>query len=195
MKNTTDLLKTSGQTVVFLFAMSGGVLNKVAPPDEVGTTFTLGIASFLTLIILLFITAVGQKASNRKPHEAWMIVGFSLIPIILGTFFIYRNLIDSHTYPDNKPIHERHVNAADSYLTDHPRAFKEQNPDATAQYLVDNFPDEQNIWQPKGLEKAKNELSLCYICLVLSIAGSVFCLLEATKSKSGGVTTPPAESH
>ncbi|MGA3045152.1 MAG: hypothetical protein ABSD67_00900 [Terracidiphilus sp.] len=192
MKNRTDLLTVSAQAVTFLFAMFGGVLKKIAPPDQVGAGYSVGIASFLALIVLLLITALARTSPSRALLRSWLIAGVLLFLIAGSSSIVYPQLIDSYTYPQDRPLQLRQINASDQYLTDNARKLKSQHSGATAEFLVENFENDQQVWTAAGLERAKRELRLCYLCLVLSLATAIFCLLEANKARVNAETSAPS---
>ena len=61
---TRRILGKAAQVITFLFAMFGGFLKNVAPPQGEGK-FALGLASTLALVLLLLFTALPER--NPRP--------------------------------------------------------------------------------------------------------------------------------
>jgi hypothetical protein len=187
----SDLLTVSAQAVVFLFGMFGGVLKNIAPPDTVGAAYPVGIASFLALIVLLFITALASADPGRKLLRWWLIAAGVFFVLAVFACMVYPQLVDTHTYPPDRPIQKRNVNASDAYLTPAGRQFKAAHPGAGAEYMAENFDNDEEIWTTQGLDRAKQDLRLAYMWLVLSLAATIFCLLEANKQRVNAATRSP----
>ena len=180
MKNLTNALTILVQVVTFLFAAFGGFLKKIAPPDQADAGYSVGIGSFLALIVLMILTVLRQDKPGLKQSKIWLYAGILLFLIAASTSFLYSNYLDAYTFPHDTPLQARQLSAPDAYLTPDARRYKTQNPQAAAEDLNRNLPD-GDIWTPAGLTHAKMHLLVCYLSLVLSIAGSIFCLLQANK--------------
>jgi hypothetical protein len=189
MKDFKETLTTFIQVVTFLFAAFGGFLKKIAPPDQVGASFPVGVLSFLTLIVLMIITSLGQEKASGKSYRPWLIAGTILFLIACPTAFLYPRLLGSYTYPQASPLQERKINASDAYLSSHARLYKSTHPEVTVEGLSRNLPD-GDVWTETGIQDAEQRLLLCYACLVLSLSGAIFCLLEANKRREGGASAP-----
>jgi hypothetical protein len=183
MKDYKKLLTPFIQTVTFLLAAFGGFLRKVAPPADVGAFYPVGILSFLTLIVLLIISTLGRRKEGETAYKPWLIAGIVLFVVALPTSFLYPHMLGVYTYPQNAPLESRKISASDAHLTTDARGYKSVHHDATAEELVQNFED-GDVWSKAGIEEAELQLLLCYAALVLSLAGAIFCLLEANSRRS-----------
>jgi hypothetical protein len=178
MKDYKKLLTLFIQTVTFLFAAFGGFLKKVAPPADVGAFYPVGIISFLALILLMIISALGQDKPGGKSKKPWLIAGVILFLVALPPSFIYPHLLGLYTFPQNRAIQERKISASDNYLTPDARRYKSAHSEAPPEELDQNFPD-GGVWTKSGMQRAELDLLVCYAWLVLSISCAIFCLLEA----------------
>jgi hypothetical protein len=184
MRDYKQLLATFIEVVTFLLAAFGGFLKNVAPPDEVGASFPVGILSFLTLIVLMIVSALGRQSSAKNAGRRWIVAGTIPFLIAVPSVFAYRHLVSNFTYPRSVELAKRKVSATDEYLTPDARQFKSANPNATQEDLVRNFP-EGDVWTREGINGSESKLLVAYMCLVLSIAASIFCLLEANMRADG----------
>jgi len=75
-------------------------------------------------------------------------------------------------------LSKRQVGASDEYLTSDARQYKLAHPDATAEELTQNLPDD-DVWTRAGIDRTELELLAVYAGLLLALAGAIFCLLEA----------------
>jgi hypothetical protein len=201
MRDYKQLLATFIEVVTFLLAAFGGFLKNIAPPDQVGASFPVGVLSFLTLIVLMIVSALGRQSSVKNAGRRWIVAGTILFLIAVPSAFAYRHMAGNFTYPQTIDLVKRKISAPDDYLTADARQYKLANPNATPEDLAHNFP-EGDVWTREGINHSESMLLLAYVCLVLSIAASIFCLLEAnmrdgnrgktlrTKSNRGQKPTP-----
>src|ERR1043165_6121787 len=84
--NYTVLLTSAISVIVFLFGAFSGFLLKFAPPDPSDELqIPIGIAEFLALAILLFVSllcnyqATKKKANQRKFIQLWLWIAGALI--------------------------------------------------------------------------------------------------------------------
>jgi len=181
MNRYRSLLASSIEVVVFLFAAFGGVLGKVAPPDETNPSYVVGVVSFLVLILLLIVSAFSRRARDRKKHGAWIAAGLASFLIAVSSAFLYPKMLHKYTYPYplEKPTEVR-VNGSESGLTELAKEWLRENPlDSNPGVLVRKFPPGQ-VWTQESIEHARTVLLTTYSLLVLSLATAIFCLVEAT---------------
>lgn len=190
MRDYKQLLATFIEVVTFLLAAFGGFLKNIAPPDQVGASFPVGILSFLTLIVLMIVSALGRQSSPKNAARRWIVAGAILFLIAVPSAFAYRHLASNFTYPQTMDLAKRKISASDEYLTADARQYKLANPNATPEDLAHNFP-EGDVWTREGINHSESMLLLAYVCLVLSIAAAVFCLLEANMRTDGNKTEAP----
>jgi hypothetical protein len=193
MKEYKTLLTSFVEVVTFLLASFGGFLKKVAPPDQVGASYPVGIISFLMLVILLAISAIARKVPTQTTARKWIIAGVVLFVLALPPSFLYPYLLSHYTYPHQTELSKRQISASDKYLTSDAQQYKLANPDATSEDLSQNLPD-GDVWTRKGVERTELQLLVAYACLVLTLAGTIFCLLEANIRGQSDVlvATPPS---
>lgn len=182
MKDIKALLTSFVEVVTFLLTAFGGFLKKIAPPDQTGASYAVGAMSFLMLIVLMIASAVGRNKPGKKPSRGWVIAGVVLFFFALTAAFVYPNVLSRYTYPQFTDPKSRHINAADKYLSSDARQYLAANPNATPEELDRNLPD-GDIWTRPGIQRAELWLLAAYGCLVLSISGAIFSLLEANLSE------------
>lgn len=178
MKDLKTLLASSIQVVTFLLAAFGGFLKRIAPPDETGASYAVGVMSFLTLIALMIVSAIARNGPKQKAYKNWMITGIVLFIVGVAASFAYPFFLSQYTFPQQSEPRSRRISSSDSYLTPDAQRYKHDHPDAGAEELIQNLPDE-DVWTRAGIMRAQLWLLLAYASLVLSLAGAVFCLLEA----------------
>jgi len=187
MNDYKKLLTSFVEVVTFLLASFGGFLRKIAPPDQVGASYPVGILSFLMLILLLAIAAMARKTPTRTTAKRWTVAGILFFVLALPPSFLYPYLLSHYTYPRDAELSRRQVGAPEKYLTPDARQYKLVNPGASVEDLSQSLPD-GDVWMRPGIERTEFLLLGTYTCLVLTLAGSIFCLLEA--NIRGEVHTP-----
>src|SRR5579864_1135681 len=113
MKEFKNLLASFIEVVTFLFAAFGGFLKKVAPPDQAGAQYPVGIMSFLMLILLLAISAIARKTSAKTAFKRWVGGGLILFVFALFASFLYPYALSHYTYPQESALDQRRISAAD----------------------------------------------------------------------------------
>lgn len=183
MKDLKTLLTSFVEVVTFLLAAFGGFLKKIAPPDQTGASYAVGVMSFLVLIALMIISAIARNGQKEKACKNWMKAGIILFVIAVVSSLTYPFFLSQYTFPLQSVVSSRRVNGSDSYLTPDAQRYKHDHPDATAEELIQNLPDD-DIWTRAGIMRSQLWLLLAYATLVLSLAGAIFCLLEANLRES-----------
>jgi hypothetical protein len=173
-----EMLGKAVEVVTFLFAMFGGFLSGIAPPERVGT-FAVGFGSFLALILFLFVAVIAKGRFSRQRRKIWLAVAGSLAAMALSSGVLYQQKRSDWTfaYPPE--------NGAEELLGGtvyQPRALadKEQRGWSVSQ-LVAEYGGPSNrhlIWTEESLGRARTFLTLLFLTLVLSLAGTIFCLVE-----------------
>jgi hypothetical protein len=186
MHNYRALLTSFIQVVAFLFASFGGFLKVIAPPEQTGARYTVGILSFLTLLILLLLSALARTAPGGKYRRIWIIAGASAFVLAIAPSFLYPRAIELYTwaYPPEKPI--QRIRGLDSDFTALVKTYLKENPGQSSdpQILARKF-EISDIWTAESLTNASSRLLVLYAWLVLSLATAVFCLLEANANAPG----------
>jgi hypothetical protein len=192
MKDYKTLLISLVEVVTFLLASFGGFLKNIAPPDQVGANYSVGIMSFLLLIVLLVISAVARNLPDQSTSKRWLGAGSVLFCISVCAGLLYPYLLSNYTYPHQTELSHRQIGAPDKYLTSDARQYKAANPSAGVDDLLQNLPD-GDVWSSDGIERTSLLLLISYMALVLALAGAIFCLLEANL-RARGKQEGPAES-
>jgi hypothetical protein len=183
------------EIVGFLFTAFGGFLTKIAPPEQSGAPFIVGISSFLALISLLVVAAVAKSASGLRFRRRWIVAGLVAAAFALPAAYFYSQSLNRYTwsYPADKPV--QRLRGSSNDFSQSVKDFLDKNPSETdPKRLARSFEIDQ-IWTAGSVERAGNILSLQYAWLVLSLATAVFCLVEANSqsdaedSKSSGSNT------
>jgi hypothetical protein len=188
MRDYKGLLVWAIKVTSFLFAAFGGFLTRIAPPDQTAASYPVGIISFLVLIILLVVSALGRSAPGKNYRKRWIIVGVVCLTIALPAAFFYPALLNRYTYwyPPERPL-SRHVQGSMNDLTDLANDYVRRNPsDISPAELERNLPSDQ-IWTKPAIAKANRLLLMTYCWLVLALATAIFSLVEANspRAKSG----------
>lgn len=183
-------------TVTLLFGIFNGFLVYIAPPDESGLAFAVGILPFLVLIVLILIAAASRPTWTAKSRHWWIASGVALFLLAVPAVFVYPLALARYTFVPAGTT-TRHVCASPDYLTPQARTYVLDHPDESAPArLLRNFPDERSVWEERGLEVAQEKLLGAYTWLVLALCSSILCLLNAftdgTMTSLGGRRKRPA---
>lgn len=180
MKDYKNLLISSIEVVVFLFASFGGFLRKIAPPDETNSSYYVGVVSFLALIILLIVSAVSRREPGPRHRWAWLIAGMVCFFLAVPSSLVYPRILHKYTYayPIEKPTEVR-VNGSAGGLTEVAKEWIQEHPlESSPAVLARKFPPGE-VWTQESIEHARTILLVSYGSLVLSLATAIFCLVEA----------------
>jgi hypothetical protein len=192
MKDFKSALASFIEVVTFLLAAFGGFLKEIAPPNQVGASFPVGIVSFLMLIILMTFSALSRNTPTGKTRKRWIAAGIFFFVLALPASFLYPNALSKYTFPPQAKLSEKKICAPDAYLTADARDFEKANPTSTRpEDLLKNLPD-NDIWTAPGIERSEQILLATYALLVLTLSGAIFCLLEATIGNKSSATAAPA---
>jgi hypothetical protein len=178
MTDYRRLLTLVVQVVVFLFSSFGGFLERVAPPEQSGARYVVGILSFLTLLALLSISAIARVAPGAKYRKGWIIAGVTASALAIPAAVMYPMSVRTYTwaYPSDKPVQRirglEYSDLVKAYLKDNPGQSSDPNE------LAGKF-EVSDLWTPDSISRASTRLLVLYGWLVLSLATAVFCLLEA----------------
>jgi hypothetical protein len=175
MRNYKALLASFIEIVTFLFASFGGFLGKIAPPQQTQAPYTVGVMSFLALIILLITSAISRSVAINKYRRSWIIAGALAFVLALPPTFLYHEALVEHTWslPGESVLRVR-----GDYTDDVKKFLKIHPEEGTPGKLIQDF-DINEIWTEDSLRQAESKLVRLYAWLVLSLSTSIFCLLEA----------------
>jgi hypothetical protein len=179
VRDYKSLLISFVEVVAFLLASFGGFLKTIAPPEQTGAPYAIGILSFLVLVLLLIISALARSAPGEKFRRNWIIAGAVAFVTALPPAVFYPRALGRYTwaYPPENPV--QRLRGLDKDFTRQVKDFLKDNPDQNKpEILARNF-DIDGIWTAESLIRASTKLLLLYAWLVMSLATAVFCLLEA----------------
>lgn len=180
MRNYRALLTSFIQVVTFLFTCFSGFLRHIAPPDQTGAGYPIGILSFLALLVLLFVSALARGAPGSKYRRAWILAGACALVLAIPPAFLYPRAIEMYTwsYPPEKPV--QRIRGLDSDFSPLVKTYLREHPGESSdpQNLARKVENLSDLWTPESLVNARTRLMVLYAWLVLSLAAAVFCLLE-----------------
>jgi hypothetical protein len=108
-----------------------------------------------------------------------MLAGIAGLLLAVTSAVTYPRMLHKYTYPSPENPRILRVKGSDDGLTKVAKEWIADQPYAPdASELVRKFPPGQ-VWEKESIESAKTTLLLSYGALVLSLATSIFCLLEA----------------
>lgn len=208
MSQYRTLLVTALEVVTFVFSSQQGFLKAIAPPEEASPSYLVGIVSFLVLIILLIISAIGRSKPGQDFRRGWIIAGSVFALLALPGALLYPDYLRRYTWRDAQ--HIQHLQGTNDGLTPLARGYMLNHPDQSSpEQLSLDFDQPEDIWTKESLTGAGERLRDLYAWLVITLAASIFCLLEANsspakpnrrrsspsvKSKSGSGSVLEAES-
>ncbi len=173
-----EILGRAVEVVTFLFAMFSGFLAKVAPPEEANAEFAVGLASFLALVLLLILSVRAQRRFSVRRRTLWTAVAGGLAVVALLAGLVYQRQLGRLTYfyPEGDPQAE-HLVGGTRYT---PAAQKLADRGLSPGQIVAQFSPEHldRVWPPAAIGNAKTLLTINYLVLVLSLAGTIFGLVE-----------------
>ena len=187
MMSAKAILARGIDVVIFLFAAFSGFLSNIAPPEETNVRFAVGIASFFTLIIYLFIASLSQG------KKRWLISALVSFLIAIAATFFYLHNFDKLTfkYPLDSDSQDLYIRGTE-FTTD-AEEYQKETPLLTASELVARFEGpnyKSRVWKSGSIRRARIILTINYVILVLSIASTIFCLVEGLLVRSK-VSKPP----
>lgn len=172
-----EILGRAAEVVTFLFAMFSGYLEKIAPPEDVAE-FAVGLASFLALILLLFLSVQARGRFSARRRKIWMAVAGVLAAVALIAGLVYQRQLSTLTffYPPEHPDAEHLIHGTRYTPEAQALADRGMSPgQVLAQFGPDNI---QQVWPAGTIENARTILTINYLVLVLSLAGTIFSLVE-----------------
>ena len=184
----TAIIKSSIQLVVLLFAAFGGFLLNIAPPSNSTVNLAVGITEFITLALLLFISAftnfslVLNKKRFKKNYRSWLIFGAVCFVLLLffsiQYFSRYNNSVVTVNKWDTKFIRgtlspdaiklcadeKYNINHCESLLLEH-------------EYGVDDIEDGL-LWTKESMKKNQLQLLIYYLSFIITLSACLFSLIE-----------------
>lgn len=186
------LLARMIQVVGFFLAAFGGFLLKIAPPEGAGPGFAVGVASFLTLGVLLFISAAASGPS-RPSRAVWLTVAGIAFVLAAAAAFVYQGAFIDHVrpYPDPGSA-ELYIFGGD--LTPAGAAYMEAHPRASeVDMVLDNggLRARSALWTVDSIKGVKLRLTGIYVILVVALAVTIFSLTEGILVPRSQVASEP----
>jgi hypothetical protein len=185
---TKDYLAKAFEIVTIILAGFSGYLKGIAPPDETGASFWVGVVSFATLLIFLVVLTLARGKLRSEQKKYWLGAALILFVLFIRFAFAYQTDRELLTFlwPPNEDPKSLYVGGGTS-LTSKAQAAKDRDPSLTSAQLVAGFGgidkdlgvDRRSaVWPPEAIQSARKKLSVDYLVLVLSIATAIFCLTE-----------------
>jgi hypothetical protein len=174
------ILVKSIQGVMFIFAAFGGFLRDIAPPEEGGTRFAVGISSVLALCVLLYVSAISKKLHLKEFKTTWLIAAGAFMVVALIAALLYQSNFLKYTfhfpYDDSEEIY-----FGGTAYTATATQYRQENPEKSIQQVLLDFGGleaRRKVWPERSIRAAMLRLTLSYIAFVLSIAAAIFSLTE-----------------
>ena len=171
------------EVVIFLFAAFGHFLTNIAPPDENNTSLAIGLASFVSLGILLWISALSTKRKSKKTKRRWLISSAIAIVLAVISTVVYIQIYDRYTFifPPQNP-QERFMNGLEmsKEASDYAVQNKLSKSQLVYHYGIENIDE---IWSTQGINQAKFRLMIVYLLMVIGFSTGFFCLTEGILKK------------
>ncbi|SRR6266404_2408539 len=183
-----NVVAKSVEVITFILAAFSGFLTNIAPPDETGASFWVGVVSFSALVIFLGVLALARGKPQAKHKKYWL----GAAALFLGGFILFAFIYQEHReqltflWPPNEDPKESYVGGGDT-LTPKAQEAKNNDHSLTPAKLVAGFGgidkglgvDRRTaVWPVEAIQKARRKLTIDYVMVVLSIATAVFCLTE-----------------
>ena len=182
--NQNSVLEWGVKIVTSLFAMFGGFLTFIAPPEEANSRFAVGLSSSLALVILLLISALVKKPHTLKTRRKWLVTTVVFACLIPVTGLVYWWNLNSLTFP-YPPESTKADYVAGTKLSSQAQKYLDENPGKTISAVVADYGGLENrelVWSAEAIRNAKMRLLVTYIAFVLSLATTIFCLTESLLS-------------
>ncbi|NKB81092.1 MAG: hypothetical protein GKS05_04210 [Nitrospirales bacterium] len=177
MPSKNVLAKAIG-IVSFLLAAFGGVFKRIAPPEEAGTHFSVGLASVLTLCLFLFISAITKNQERSKFKQRWLTAAtvFFVGSIVASMTYFWNHDRLSFNFPEGS---EAKYMAGTKMTEEYAEYMKTENIGSKSDLIKDvSLKDRNKVWKEPSIRRAKLILVSNYVVFVLSIAATIFCLTE-----------------
>jgi hypothetical protein len=178
---TKDILRYGVELTAFTLSVFGGFLKQIAPPEEAGAAFAVGLASFISLIVLLFVVVISKGKSEKRRRSLWLRVALPLFTIALISAFVYKRNTEQLTFRYPPPNGDRYV--AGTQLTPEGQRYWDSLQDMSQVVLKFGLVNRSLIWTPESILRARMLLTINYIVVVVSLTGTVFALSEGALAK------------
>ena len=186
------ILKSSIQIIVVLFAAFGGFLLHIAPPGGI-IKLSVGIAQFITLCILLYVSAVSvySLALNRrhykKNYRTWLILcGTALVSTVITSVIYFKQ----HNHLVIKVDRWDAIYVRGTLSDKSLQICKEEKisgEHGCEMELLNNFytaeqVEEGYLWSRESIKSSQLTLLICYLAFILSLSITLFSAIELISS-------------
>jgi hypothetical protein len=198
----TGILKNGIQLIVCLFAAFGGFLLNIAPPQGGGVKLSVGIAQFIALALMLYLSAfsvyslVLNKKRYKKNYRAWlMICGIALVLTLvssLGYFQQYDHLVLKVENWDTTFVRGR-LSPESLKIC---REDKLGDGDQCEHELLRNFYTAEQVsagmlWTNASVRSSKMKLLIWYLSFIIMLSLTLFSAIELLSSNFLGKESKP----
>ena len=178
--NTKDILSKGIEVVSFLLAAFSGFLKNIAPPEEANATFAVGLSSVLTLVVFLLASALSKSRFRKKYKKIWLSASAAFFLVAIIAAFVYKGNTDELTfaYP---PGNTKAEFIGGTVFTPEGQAYRASHPQETISELVADYggiAQRELIWTRDSIHWASMKLTINYVLLIVSLAGTIFGLTE-----------------
>ena len=172
--------------VAALGAAFSGFLFNIAPPDETGVKFAVGISSFLMLLGFLFVAALTQREPKPENRKYWYIAAAAATALFIVFAFGYRYNFERLTFlfPPDDEGQVRYVNGTE--LTKEGQVQRDKSPNSNRAELLAKFGENrrQAVWTESSIDRANTILVINYVLVVLTVTLALLCLIEGILQRS-----------
>jgi hypothetical protein len=180
------ILVRSVEIVSFLFVTFGGFLAGIAPPGEADARFAVGMASFLTLVALLVISALARRRPTRVQRRRWLMSSIILVVLATASAITYKQWSAERLFsypPESTTVSQ----IAGTSLTDTAKNYLKLHPNLNNAQLLARFGGIQNkhlVWNQQSINNSALQLIATYVIFVVTLASSIFALIEGRLIRS-----------
>ncbi|MEP6681826.1 MAG: hypothetical protein ABJA35_01145 [Parafilimonas sp.] len=198
----TGIIKNSIQLVVLLFAAFGGFLLNIAPPANGTVNLAVGITEFITLALLLFISAftnfslVLNKKRFKRNYRSWLIFSAVCFTMLIATSLLYFNNYGKLVLHVNKwdttfIRGELSPDAIQLCSEDKYSASQCENQLLKYEYGVKDVEDGL-LWTKESMHNNQLRLLLFYLGFIITLSACLFSLIELLSANYLGSQSKPA---
>lgn len=201
IKERRRVVETGAATITFLFAVFGGALADLAPPPglvaETHPQRTIGLASFIALLVLLLAVVLGGRLTTQTHRRIWL--GVSIVALVgfVALAVTYSETLAEKTFTFVDGTRVTRGDALTPWATEQKHNFEELHPGeilGPAELLskVGRHRIEA-VWTAESIAARERGLTRHYVAVVIALAVALFSLLEGLLSGriGEGGTEPP----
>ena len=186
------LLKNAIQLIVLLFAAFGGFLINIVPPGS-EVKLPLGIAQFIALALLLYISAFSvysltlNKRRYKKNYRTWLLIAGLFLLLTVFSAFGYFNQYEKRvvkvenwglTFVRGELSAESMDACKEDKINDNNRCEYEL---LTNYYTADQVVNGR-LWTKESVQISKMQLLIWYIAFIITLSVTLFAAIELLSS-------------